>query len=160
MAEAAEGAELLGAQLHALDNPLTPEAVGALIVGLRPEVVITHPTADVHPDHRATAEAVLAAVPEAVISSGFPRRLYTCDSYNSLTLTGPLPPAVIIDITATYLLKMQALAAHSATQPISDHFGPMANILARLWGARIGTEYGEPFTRVPILGRLPRATRL
>jgi LmbE family N-acetylglucosaminyl deacetylase len=160
LAEAAAGADILGAHLHILDSPPTPGALGALMARLRPEVVITHPTTDVHPDHRAMADAVVAAVPDVVISSGFPRRLYTCDSYNSLTLTGPVPPATVIDITATYPTKMRALAAHSATQPITDHFGPMADTLARLWGARIGTQYAEPFTPVPILGRLPGATHL
>jgi LmbE family N-acetylglucosaminyl deacetylase len=131
-----------------------------LITGTRPEVVITHPLADVHPGHRPVAEAVLAALPEAVISTGYPRRVYATDTYNSLTLNGPVNAGAIVDITATFETKAQALAAHSGTQPITGHFGPMAETLARLWGARIGARYGEAFTPVPVLGRLPAATRL
>ncbi|WP_045879126.1 PIG-L family deacetylase [Pseudofrankia sp. DC12] len=160
LAEAAAGADILGAHLQLLDDPVTPQALSAVLTELRPDVVITHPFADVHPDHRGLAASVLAALPDAVIATGFPRRLYTCDTYNSLTLDGPLAATAIIDITQTYSTKMRALAAHSTTQPITDHFGPMAENLARLWGARCGTHYAEPFTAVPILGRLPSASHL
>jgi N-acetylglucosamine malate deacetylase 1 len=160
MREAEAGAAILGARLHILPAPVTPEHVRDLITGTRPEVVITHPLADVHPGHRHVAEAVLAALPEAVISTGYPRRVYATDTYNSLTLNGPVNAGAIVDITATFETKAQALAAHSGTQPITGHFGPMAETLARLWGARIGARYGEAFTPVPVLGRLPAATRL
>jgi len=36
----------------------------------------------------------------------------------------------------------------------------MAETLGRLWGARIGVPYAEAFTAIPVLGRLPAATRL
>jgi LmbE family N-acetylglucosaminyl deacetylase len=160
LAEAVTGADILGAHLHILEDPPTPKSLSALMARLHPDVVITHPTTDVHPHHRDVAATVLAALPDTVITTGFPRRLYTCDTYNSLTLTGPLPAATIIDITQTYPTKMHALAAHNGTQPIADHFGPMAENLARLWGARIGTHYAEPFIPIPILGRLPGATHL
>ena len=35
-------------------------------------MLITHPLTDVHPGHRATAEAVLAVMPETVIATGRP----------------------------------------------------------------------------------------
>jgi hypothetical protein len=50
---------------------------------------------------------------------------------------------------------MRALAAHGGTQPIAEHFAPMAENLGRLWGARIGAAYAEAFTAIPVLGRLP-----
>jgi N-acetylglucosamine malate deacetylase 1 len=106
------------------------------------------------------AATVLAALPEAVIATGCPHRVYTTDTYNSLTLDGPLHATVIVDITATFDVKEQALAAHGGTQPVTTHFGPMAVTLGRLWGSRIGTRYGEAFTPVPVLGRLPAASRL
>jgi N-acetylglucosamine malate deacetylase 1 len=160
MAEAEAGAALLGARLHILDAPATAGPVRDLITRTRPDVVITHPIADVHPDHRHIAATVLAALPEAVIATGRPHRVYTTDTYNSLTLNGPLHAAVIVDITATFHVKEQALATHDGTQPVTTHFGPMAATLGRLWGSRIGTRYGEAFTPVPVLGRLPAASRL
>jgi N-acetylglucosamine malate deacetylase 1 len=159
-AEAETAAAILGARLHILTGHASAQAVGDLIARSRPEVVITHPPADVHPDHRHIAAAVLAALPETVITSGYPRRVYTTDTYNSLTLDGPVHASVIVDITATFDVKMTALAAHGGTQPITSHFGPMAETLARLWGARIGTRYAEAFTPIPVLGRLPAAPHL
>ena len=41
------------------------------------------------------------------------------------------------------------------SQPILDHFGPMAEILSRLHGMRIGTSHAEAFRALPVLGRLP-----
>jgi hypothetical protein len=64
-----------------------------------------------------------------------------------------------MDATTTFDTKMAALREH-ASQPIEQHFGPMAETLGRLWGARIGTRYAEAFTAVPILGCLPGATHL
>lgn len=55
-----------------------------LLFDLRPEVVITHSPDDIHPEHRATAECLLKVVPDVVIASGRPRRVYVCDGYNGL----------------------------------------------------------------------------
>jgi LmbE family N-acetylglucosaminyl deacetylase len=157
-AEAAAGADILGAQLCLLDE-LTVDAAAQLLNQVRPDVVITHPLHDVHPDHRHAASTVLAALPDAVIATSRPLRLYSCDTYNSLTLTGPVQASTIIDVTDTWEVKMDALAAHRS-QPITDHFGPMAVNLGRLWGARIGTAYAEAFHVLPVLGRIPAATEL
>ncbi|MGW2544046.1 PIG-L deacetylase family protein [Kitasatospora sp. NPDC001574] len=156
--EAREGAAVLGTQLRQLER-LDEEAVHRLLLETLPDVVITHPLNDVHPEHRAVAHTVLAAIPEPRIATGRPRRLYTCDSYNSLTLDGPVRADVIVEVTATFPTKMAALRKH-ASQPIEQHFGPMAETLGRLWGARIGTAHGEAFTSVPILGCVPGANAL
>ncbi|MET8683620.1 PIG-L family deacetylase [Streptomyces sp. NPDC004732] len=157
-AEAAASAKTLGIDVEILES-LDATTVGDLIRQHRPDILITHPLDDVHPDHRATAAAVLAGLPEAHIHTGCPNRLYTCDSYNSLTLGGPVNASVIVDVTTTYDQKMRALAEHRS-QPIDAHFGPMAQNLSALWGSRIGVERAEAFTPVPILGRLPAASRL
>lgn len=159
MREAEAGAAILGARLHILPAPVTPEHVRDLITGTRPEVVITHPLADVHPGHRHVAGAVLAALPEAVISTGYPRRVYTTGTYNSLTLNGPVNAGAIVDITATFETKAQALAAQ---RDPADHrpLRPDGRDPRPAMGARIGARYGEAFTPVPVLGRLPAATRL
>jgi LmbE family N-acetylglucosaminyl deacetylase len=77
IAEAHAGAAILGVRLHVLPSPVSADAVHELITGSGPDVVITHPLADVHPDHRQIAATVLAALPEAVISTAHPQRVYT-----------------------------------------------------------------------------------
>ncbi|ONH34312.1 MULTISPECIES: PIG-L deacetylase family protein [Protofrankia] len=160
MAEAAAGARVLGARLHVLDPERLAVEIQELLVDLCPEIVVTHPPADVHPRHRRVAAAVLEALPRAVLATGRPRRLYTCDSYNSLTMDGPVRATAIVDVTATFDVKLQALRAHGGTQPIGEEFAPMAENLGRLWGARIGVAYAEGFVALPVLGRLPGATCL
>ncbi|MFE5587317.1 PIG-L deacetylase family protein [Kitasatospora sp. NPDC056531] len=156
--EARKGAAALGADLYQVAR-LDHATVQQLLLEKRPEIVITHPLNDLHPEHRAVATTVLAAVPEPRIATGRPSRFYTCDTYNSLTLDGPVRADVIVDATATFDTKLAALREH-ASQPIEQHFGPMAETLGRLWGARIGARYAEAFTAVPILGCLPGATHL
>src|SRR5262249_18022304 len=130
-AEAAAGADLLGASVRSLPE-LTAETVSDLLRHLRPEVVVTHAMGDVHPDHRRACHAVLEALPDVVISTGCPRRLYCCETYNGLTLDGATQPRTIIDISRTFPKKTQALRAHRS-QPVKDHFGPMSENLARVW---------------------------
>ncbi|MFG3253266.1 PIG-L deacetylase family protein [Streptomyces sp. NPDC048172] len=156
--EAIAGAAVLGTHLELIPR-LDDAIVLSLIERHRPEVLITHPVHDVHPDHRATTHAVLAGLPDAHIATGMPQRLYSCDTYNSLTMDGPVDADVIVDITSTYPQKRRALAEH-ASQPIDDHFGPMAHTLSTLWGQRTGVARAEAFTAIPILGRLPGATHL
>jgi LmbE family N-acetylglucosaminyl deacetylase len=160
MREAIDSARILGATLHELPMRPTMTNMRDLLLDARPDIVITHPLNDVHADHRRIATTVLDALPDAVITTGRPRRVYTCDTYNSLTLDGPTRASTIIDVSATFKVKLQALAAHDGTQPITVHFARMAETLGRLWGARIGTKYAEAYTAIPILGRLPGASQL
>ena len=157
--EAAAGAHILGASLRLLDE-LTADTLHDLITELLPEIVITHNPDDIHPEHQTTARTLLAALPHTVITTGHPHRAYTCDGYNNLDRTShPLTLPTIIDITSTWKTKQTALAAHTS-QPITNHFAPMAETLARLHGHRIGTHYAEAFSPTPILGRLPATTHL
>ena len=156
--EAAAAAHELGARYHPYPV-VSAEALHGLLDATRPEVVLTHPLDDIHPDHRQLAHTLTTALPEIVIATGHPRRVYTGDTYNGLTLHGPIAAHSIIDVSDTWDIKMRALAAH-ASQPIVGHFGPMAETLGRLWGSRIGVRYGENFTPIPVLGRVPAAATL
>ncbi len=157
--ESAVGAEVLGGLLRLLDE-LTVSAVRDVLIELRPEVVVTHNPDDIHPDHQRAARTVLAALPEVVIATGHPRRVYTCDGYNNLDCNGrSLHLPIIVDVTSTWETKMRALAAH-VSQPIAEHFAPMAETMGRLHGGRIGVRYAEAFSPVPVLGLLPATAHL
>lgn len=155
--EATEGAAVLRAGLDTVPE-LDAGAITEAIARLRPRVLITHRPDDPHPDHRAACKQVLRALPDAVIESGLPQRLYTCDTYNSLTLTGRVPGSVVLDISAHIDVKLEALSAHGS-QPL-EHFTAMARRLGEYWGASRGCQWGEAFDPLPILGRLPAAVRL
>lgn len=158
-AEAAAGARILGAGLYLMEQ-LSVSIVATVLREVRPDVLITHPASDIHPEHRQCAEAVLSALPDVVIATGHPKRAYHSDGYNNLDQDGhPLRLPTIIDVSAHWPTKVSALRAH-ASQPIIDHFGPMAEALGRLHGRRINSAHAEAFRAVPILGRLPEATGL
>ncbi len=155
--EAARGAEILGARVELVDRHREQHCAD-LLRRLKPTVLIVQPRNDVHHDHRRVADAALAAVPLAIIETGFPRRVYACDTYESLTLDGPFSGQVIIDVTETFDTKIQALQAHRS-QPL-EHFVGMAERMGSSWGGRIGNPYAEAFKPIPVLGRLPGATSL
>jgi LmbE family N-acetylglucosaminyl deacetylase len=155
-AEAATGAQILGAGLYLFDE-LSPAAISTLLAEVHPDIVITHSTDDIHPEHRRCAQHLLTALPEVVITTGHPSRVYNCDGYNNLDQHGkPMYLPTIIDVTEHWPTKIAALQAHES-QPILDHFGPMAEALSRLHGMRIGTAHAEAFRPLPVLGRLPAA---
>ncbi|WP_433530302.1 PIG-L deacetylase family protein [Micromonospora sp. CA-263727] len=158
-AEAAAGARILGADLHLMGQMSVP-TVATMLREVRPEVLITHPSNDIHPEHRRCAEVVLSALPDVVITTGHPKRVYHSDGYNNLDQYGrPLDLPTIIDVSAHWSTKLDGLRAH-ASQPIFDHFGPMAIALGHLHGHRINSPWAEAFRTVPILGRLPAASTL
>lgn len=73
-------------------------------------------------DSPAAAAEALAALPEVVITTEHPRRVYTCDGYHNLHRDGrPLHLPVIVDVTSVWGTKMRALAGH-VSQPIDEHF--------------------------------------
>lgn len=129
--------------------------VAACLRRLRPEVVaVTHPM-DRHPDHRAAAALVQAALmwarmPNADVPGEpcYPRRLlyYFIHDY--------VPPAGIIDVSQDYETKRQAVVAYR-TQFVEPQLPPGYRYIgtsdylrtiearARHYGAQIGAEYGE-----------------
>lgn len=155
--EAHAGAEVLGAELRTVDRLDLRNCIVA-IEEIQPDVVICHRWDDPHPDHRLVGDAVTSAAQKAAITLGRRGLLYTCDTYESLTLGGLVPGRTVINIDDTFQIKVAALRKHES-QPI-DHFVAMARRQAEMWGARIGCRFGEAFDPVPVLGVLPVATQL
>ncbi|MCE0540747.1 PIG-L family deacetylase [Kineosporia rhizophila] len=159
LSEGRTGAEILGADV-VLVPTLTVTSLAQALTEARPDVLVTHPLNDIHPGHRDCAHLVQRALPDVVIATGHPRRLYHCDGYNNLDMNGKaIDLPAIVDATSHWPTKIAALQAHTS-QPIAEHFGPMAEALGRLHGARIETAYGEAFRSLPLLGRLPAAGHL
>jgi len=111
-AEAEASARILGAHLYLLDA-ITAHAISTVLTEVRPDIVVTHSTDDIHPEHRRCAEHLASALPDVVISTGHPRRVYHCDSYNNLDQHGrPLGSAYAEAFRAVPVLGHLPATAH------------------------------------------------
>jgi LmbE family N-acetylglucosaminyl deacetylase len=155
--EAIAAATVLGAQLH-LVKRVSVGSIINLIDDLSADVLICHRWDDPHPDHRRIGMVVTGAVQKAAIGRSKRIRLYTCDTYQSLTLGGNVPGRAIVNIDETFEVKIRALRHHKSQSV--EHFAEMARRQAEFWGARIGATWGEAFDPVPVLGVLPEVTML
>jgi N-acetylglucosamine malate deacetylase 1 len=166
--EAGEAARILGVahreSLGLPDGGLAnvaeqKDAVLAAIRRLRPRVVILPHWQQRHPDHRATSEIVYDAAFLAGLRNYRPtlgpayrpfKLLYAL----SVTDNTDVRPSFVVDITAVWALKLQAIAAFgsqfrplvqdSAANPLDD-FQAAVELHARRQGQRIGVVYGEGF---------------
>lgn len=178
-AEAAAAARLLG--LHMRDNLRLPdgffvndEATQRLVVQVirryQPDILLTNPTIDRHPDHGRAADIVhqaayLAGLPALVTeSAGAPQapwrpRLILQAIHNSY-----VQPDVVVDITAYWPQKLAALRAfqsqfyHPTYQEEIETYISTSSFLqtlearARVLGESIGAIYGEGYTCRRVLG--------
>lgn len=171
--EAAAAAQLLG--LHMRDNLRLPdgffvndEATQRLVVQVirryQPDILLTNPTIDRHPDHGRAADIVhqaayLAGLPALVTeAAGAPQvpwrpRLILQAIHNSY-----VQPDVVVDITAYWPQKLAALRAfqsqfyHPTYQEEVETYISTSSFLqtlearARVLGESIGATYGEGYT--------------
>lgn len=156
-AEGERGAAIINAHPHFVRRITKAECITS-IRAIEPQIIITHRIDDPHPDHRRVGGIVIGAVQKAAIGSMTPIRLYTCDTYESLTLWGQVPGRTVVNVDATFEKKILAIHEHKS-QP-TDYFSDMASRHARRWGARIGATWGEAFDPVPVLGRIPGVQHL
>ena len=109
--EAAAGAACAGSELVAMGfadgqlswNTEAPAALAERLAGLAPDLIVTHPLNDYHPDHRAVARMVGECAPLGV------------PILRAETLLGlHFVPEILFDITAVFDDKLAALAKHES----------------------------------------------
>ncbi|HOX26499.1 MAG TPA: bacillithiol biosynthesis deacetylase BshB1 [Candidatus Krumholzibacteria bacterium] len=190
--EAAAASAVLGlagrVQLALPDGFLEPAdrtqiaAVVWLIRQLRPRWLVTAPEARRHPDHLATPalarraaflarlRALTPAVPEARWWPG-PRSSEAAATWRVETVGETCPegtePSLIVDVSATWEAKREALACYASQfqrdplrQPtdINDpDFLARIDARGRAWGRRAGVAWGEALRLdgVPVVADLP-----
>lgn len=133
---------------------------------LRPKLLLVHRHSDRHPDHRAASELVrdanFFAGVSSIVTEEAPYRAEHIYNYNPYT-DDDAPPQMIMDISAVFDLKMDALASYRSqfhnpeyqgteTLISSETFWNNIQKRAAYWGQRIGVEYGEPLYREGPLG--------
>lgn len=126
-AEAAEAGRRGGFQYEVLDHRdgfLTPSLdvrweLLRLLRAWRADVVITHRTMDYHPDHRATATAVIdaaalvgvPAIESDLPATGKPLLLYFADEFSALA---PFRADLVVPIESVMDAKLDVLDAHAS----------------------------------------------
>lgn len=148
-------------------EPHHREAVVRLIRDLRPRLVLAPYPEDRHPDHAAGGKLVREACFLAAVgkfSSGSPHRPAALYHY---MLHHPLIPSFVVDVSAVWPRKMDAVRAHESqfgpgaqdprTEIGGGEFLTFLESRARFYGAMIGVDRGEAFhSRGPIaLDALP-----
>ncbi len=136
------------------------DALIAHLRRLRPEIVFGPTPEDRHPDHGRAhrlveAAAFYAGLARRAPESGAPHRPAAVFGYMQ---HDPFAPSFIVDITAFWERKLQALAAYESqlhqegraraeppTKVASREFARAVEGRARHFGLMIGVEFGEPF---------------
>ena len=167
-AEAIEAARILGiprVQLDCGDTVLenseeNRRALIRIIRETRPTVVFTHDPNDRHPDHRKanllTRDSVFYSGVGGVDTGQRPFRPRQVFSYMGNVLGGSFTPDCIVDVTPYMAKKLDALKAYKSqffnpdypaeeTYIASARFWQTIEGRARLYGAMIDVDFGEPF---------------
>ncbi|MEZ4500545.1 MAG: PIG-L deacetylase family protein [Thermomicrobiales bacterium] len=162
--EATASASLIGAELLWLDyddefffyNEESRRHLIDVMRQARPDVVLAHWTDDYHPDHSLSGQAVRdARIMTACRSQHRHRSSAAAGNSKSSFSTTPgrinFQPEVYVDISSTFAIKQQMLAAHvSQNAWISDIFegssiGGMMETQSRFRGLQAGYRYAEGF---------------
>ena len=174
-AEAVEAARVLGvAHRESLELPDARlsagsidqrDAIVAALRRVRPAIVILQHWMQRHPDHAAASRLVYQAAfvsglrnyrPE--LGAAFrPRKLVYAVT---MTETTEVPPTFVVDVTATFDVKMKAIRAFGSQFTAApgedvrlpfDSFQEAVELAGRRHGQRIGVKHGEGFvTREPV----------
>ncbi len=173
--EAAAAAEILGAvELEFLtlgdgalrSGPEEEDQLIAILRRLRPELVFGPTPADRHPDH-SRAHRLVA---EACFYAGLARRgsgaAHRPGAVFSYMQNDSFEPAFLVDVTATWEIKMRALDAYgtqihpsagapAAAGPATKISAPETRLAiegrARHFGNIVGVEFAEPYaSRLPL----------
>ncbi|MFC8687542.1 bacillithiol biosynthesis deacetylase BshB1 [Brevibacillus porteri] len=133
------------------------ERVVKLIRETRPAIVLAPYFADRHPDH----ESVSRIVREAVFNAGIRKYLaepslpaYRPSQFLYYFINSTVTPQVVVDITAVYSQKMEALRCYrsqfeleegSVQTPLTNGYLESVEYRERLFGQQAGVAYAEGF---------------
>jgi len=172
-AEAETAAALLGAaELEFLDcgdgalrtGPEEEDALIAVLRRYRPELVFGPSLSDRHPDHGRAHRLVAAASYYAGLAGRGEREPHRPAAVFSYMQHDPFEPSFIVDVSSTWQIKLDALAAYTSQlhQPGNRRDEPLTKVAspefraavvgrAQHFGLAVGAAFGEPFwSRLPL----------
>ncbi|HXO20558.1 MAG TPA: bacillithiol biosynthesis deacetylase BshB1 [Thermoanaerobaculia bacterium] len=187
LAEAERAAEALGAtDLAFLDcgdgglrqGEAEEDALIEVLRAWRPELVLGPTPHDRHPDHTRAHQLVESACFYSGLVNRGEGEAHRPAAVFSFMQHDPFDPRFVVDVTATWEVKIQALRAYRSQlfqaeerreEPVTKistaEFSLMIEGRARHFGALIGATYGEPFwSRLPLavpdpMALLPQGVR-
>lgn len=151
--EAEAAARVLSAQVHFFDIPgrgvKTDEKIClrlvALIREIRPDFLMTHWATDSHPDHQGAHHLVRKAFflsGASVDVEGPPWKCRNLFYFHPFSSGYGFTPEFVLDITAVYPKKLEALRCHRSQQ---SFVLPQVEAVSRYFGQNSGVERAEPF---------------
>jgi bacillithiol biosynthesis deacetylase BshB1 len=153
-------------------GPAEEDAVIEVLRTWRPELVLGPSPSDRHPDHGRAQRLVEAACFYSGLANRGEGAAHRPAAFFSYMQHDSWEPSFIVDVTATWEVKRQALSAYRSQlfqpnappnereEPVTKistaDFSLMVEGRARHFGMLIGATYGEPFwNRLPLAVRDP-----
>ena len=129
----------------AIDSSLTNEVIGA-ILQTQPRIIITHSPEDYNRNHSECSKIVDQAVEWASHATIFDNA-HRVERIYHMEVNSLFPkPHVHVDITSSYHIALQALAAHKSQLPKSDqYYLKLYDARTRLRGVQSACERAEAF---------------
>lgn len=113
-----------------------------LLAGLKPDLVLTHTSLDVDPEHHAVAALVWQAMNKRDELKSVPLRFWTPSTMSPDGMI-ETPYDVIEDISDVHQAKMDLCACHASQ--MTPRRWSIIKQRAAYWGKKIGKAYGEPY---------------
>jgi LmbE family N-acetylglucosaminyl deacetylase/glycosyltransferase involved in cell wall biosynthesis len=104
-------------------------ALSALLDDFRPDLVLCPSPVEIHPDHRALAEALFSRV-AASRPGDLDHDRYRLLRVGFYEISHPLLPNMLVDVAGVADRKAQALAAYESQQAVRDYSGAVAGLNA------------------------------
>ncbi len=123
-----------------------------LLAACTPDVLITHPPYDPHPEHQEVCREVMRALTRHRHRQRYPARWYHFETY--YLTRSPTAWSMLVDITDTWERKAAALGKHRSQSP--PDLLRMARHACAVQGMRARCDYAESFHPFDLLGRWPR----
>ncbi len=144
---------------YLMDSRLAREKVAEVMREQRPSIILSHYPGDVHPDHAAAARICKYARFYAKLTktemSGDPYYPPVWFNFYAMHLRRFFKPSFIMDISDSMEAKMKAVRCYQSQFGSSMEEGGFEDYIRninRMWGSRIGVNYGEPFYSPEELG--------